>query len=101
TYTKTGRALAVLMVDIDHFKKLNDTYGHPIGDQVLVGVAQALKDNIRPSDFAARYGGEEFMVLLPDADDDAAQLVAERLREAVARASLTQANGEPLPSVTI
>jgi diguanylate cyclase (GGDEF)-like protein len=79
-----GRACAVLMTDIDHFKAGNDTYGHPDGDVVLRGVAQMLREQARDTDVVARYGGEEFAVVMPETDLRGAQVIAERLREAVA-----------------
>jgi diguanylate cyclase (GGDEF)-like protein len=80
---RSGRALCVIMCDIDHFKKVNDTYGHATGDDVIRGVAGVLKNSLRRIDLGARYGGEEFAVLLEDADIDAAAALAERLRQAV------------------
>ncbi len=79
-----GRACAVLITDIDHFKAVNDTYGHPAGDVVLRGVAQMLREQARDTDVVARYGGEEFAVVMPETDLRGAQVIAERLREAVA-----------------
>lgn len=79
-----GRACAVLITDIDHFKAVNDTYGHPAGDTVLRGVAQMLREQARDTDVVARYGGEEFAVVMPETDLRGAQVIAERLREAVA-----------------
>ncbi|MEK7467891.1 MAG: sensor domain-containing diguanylate cyclase [Planctomycetota bacterium] len=78
-----GRGFALVMVDIDHFKRVNDTHGHPAGDQVLRGVAETLRDGIRKTDFAARYGGEEFAVLLADVEEDQAAGIAEILRKRV------------------
>lgn len=75
--------MALLMIDLDHFKRVNDTYGHLVGDDVLRDVAQLLSDTIRASDIVARYGGEEFLVLLPETDDAGAESFAERIREAV------------------
>lgn len=75
--------LSLLMIDIDHFKNLNDTYGHLTGDEVLKKVARTIQENVRQVDVAARYGGEEFIVLLPDADINLARLVAERVRKAI------------------
>ena len=75
--------LSVLMVDIDHFKRINDSHGHIIGDQALKAVASALKDSLRNVDMVFRYGGEEFMVLLSNTSREAASMVGERLRLAV------------------
>ena len=77
-------SFAVLLADVDHFKKYNDTYGHPAGDEVLRKVAKILGDSTRGVDCAARYGGEEFAVLLTETQSEAALLVAERIREMVA-----------------
>ncbi len=79
-----GRLLSVLMIDIDRFKRINDTFGHPMGDQVIVTLAEVLAHNIRPHDTVARIGGEEFAVLLPGLSEDHAETVAERLRAEVA-----------------
>lgn len=75
--------LSVLMLDIDHFKSINDRFGHAIGDRVLKAIAAALKDSLRNIDMVFRYGGEEFLVLLSNTNCDAAQFVGERLRLAV------------------
>lgn len=75
--------LALLMIDLDHFKRVNDTYGHLVGDDVLRDVAQLLTETIRGNDIVARYGGEEFLVLLPETDDAGAESFAERIRVAV------------------
>ncbi len=75
--------MALLMIDLDHFKRVNDTYGHLVGDDVLRDVGQLLNDTIRTSDIVARYGGEEFLVLLPETDDAGAESFAERIRDAV------------------
>lgn len=80
---RTGAPYTVLMVDVDHFKRINDSHGHDAGDQVLRRVARALGASIRASDFLARFGGEEFIVLLPETGQDAACKVAEKIREAV------------------
>ncbi len=75
--------LSVVMVDIDDFKKVNDTYGHPVGDKVLQTVAQILKNSLRITDVVARYGGEEFLVVLPNTGLEDAKVVAEKLRRSV------------------
>jgi diguanylate cyclase (GGDEF)-like protein len=76
-----GRKVSMLLTDVDHFKSVNDTYGHPMGDQVLKGVARILREQARDTDIVARYGGEEFAVIMPETDAKAALAVAERIRE--------------------
>jgi diguanylate cyclase len=76
---------SLLMVDIDHFKQVNDTYGHVFGDKVIRAVAQILKDQVKDRDMAARYGGEEFVVLLPGASIEEARQLAEKVRTMVER----------------
>ncbi|MGE5707755.1 MAG: diguanylate cyclase, partial [Bacteroidota bacterium] len=78
------RSLALMMIDLDHFKSFNDTYGHPMGDRALQTVAQIIQQTVRAEDVVARYGGEEFIVGLPDTDLEGALIVAERIRAAVA-----------------
>ncbi len=82
--TRTGRPLSLLMIDADHFKRINDEHGHLVGDGVLVHIGRRLATCLRPQDLLARFGGEEFAVLLPGVGSEAAQTVAERLRIAVA-----------------
>jgi diguanylate cyclase (GGDEF)-like protein len=77
--------LALLMVDIDHFKRINDTYGHDVGDQAIVAVAGALSAGLRSIDLVARFGGEEFVLLMPEASLETAGAAAERLRETVSQ----------------
>jgi diguanylate cyclase (GGDEF)-like protein len=90
------RPLSVLIVDLDHFKKINDTYGHPFGDRCLVAAAQALRAALhRGGDVLARYGGEEFAVLLPGADSQAAHGVAQRLLQGVSGVELVH-EGKPV-----
>ena len=79
------------MLDLDHFKTINDAHGHLYGDQVLLAVADALRTSIRGHDTAARMGGEEFAILLPDADADAACEIAERSRRAIAHIPVPRA----------
>ncbi|MGB3934406.1 MAG: sensor domain-containing diguanylate cyclase [Burkholderiales bacterium] len=78
--------LSVMLVDLDHFKKINDTLGHSKGDDVLVAAAAALQATVRGNDYAARYGGEEFSVVLPQADPSASLTVAEKVRARIAQA---------------
>ncbi len=75
--------ISLILFDIDHFKKINDNYGHPAGDQVLISLAQKLLATIRPSDILARYGGEEFAVILPSTKESGMKVFAERLRRSV------------------
>lgn len=79
----TGDSLSAFMVDIDHFKSINDNHGHAMGDEVLKQVAATLESNVRSTDVVCRYGGEEFSVLLPDTTIDVAAEVAEKIREAI------------------
>lgn len=81
---RTGEPMAVAMLDLDRFKQVNDTYGHPTGDVILYETAQILKETAREIDMVGRYGGEEFIVILPDTDEDAAAKFAERVRGQVA-----------------
>lgn len=90
------RPLSVGMLDIDHFKKLNDTYGHPAGDHALIEVAKLIKQTLRCHDFVARYGGEEFVMLLPETPADRALMAFERVRVAIERAEITY-GGARLP----
>lgn len=76
-------SLAVMMLDIDDFKKLNDTYGHMMGDKVIVNVVRCIKDNLREGDILVRYGGEEFLIILPGASLDDGQQVGERIRRTI------------------
>jgi diguanylate cyclase (GGDEF)-like protein len=88
-FERHGRPLALLVIDIDHFKAVNDTHGHQTGDRVLLEVARTIQAGIRDVDLAARFGGEEFVVLLPETSLNAAIEVAERIRIAVARLDAT------------
>ena len=79
-----GSSLSLALLDIDFFKRINDTYGHPAGDQVLVGLAQCLQSESRSPDISCRYGGEEFALIMPSTGPAEAQVVAERIRGALA-----------------
>ena len=83
------RNFALIMVDIDHFKSVNDTYGHDVGDQVLKELSARLQEIVRGQDLAARLGGEEFLIVVTNATEDNAQLVAERIREDIAGVPMT------------
>ena len=96
---RNGLELGVAMLDIDHFKLVNDTYGHLVGDHVLTEVAARVKKTLRDSDVLLRYGGEEFLVVLPSADPNALKRVGERMREAVAETPIQ--DGAHMISVTI
>jgi diguanylate cyclase (GGDEF)-like protein len=87
----TGQKLSLLLVDIDYFKTVNDTYGHLVGDQVIKLVAQSIKDVLRNTDIAVRYGGDEMLVVLPDTDKLKTRLIAERIRNVVKVANIVHA----------
>jgi two-component system, cell cycle response regulator len=89
--------LAILMLDIDDFKKINDRYGHQIGDQALKHVTMKILEAIRKVDSAGRYGGEEFLVVLPQASQATAADVAERIRDTLDRTPLKISSGELIP----
>ncbi|MFC1746641.1 diguanylate cyclase [Candidatus Riflebacteria bacterium] len=93
------KPMAVMMSDIDHFKKFNDTYGHQTGDLVLREVASLLKDSIRNLDTAARFGGEEFVVVLPETDNEGAFTLAERYRKKIEEFDFV--DGDNILKVTI
>ena len=80
---RSGESALLLTLDIDHFKRVNDTWGHAAGDQVIRAVAQALMDSVRPMDLVARVGGEEFAIILPNCAVAIGQTVAERVRQRV------------------
>lgn len=91
-----GGHLSVILLDVDHFKSINDSHGHPAGDAVLVHLARLLAENLRTSDMAGRYGGEEFAILLPNTDSQGASRVIERIRARMA-AEPAQHEGVPIP----
>ncbi len=97
-----GESLSLLLSDIDHFKKFNDTFGHQTGDQVLRLVALAVKHNVKSEDLTCRYGGEEFAVILPRADAKKANEIAERIRHSVfSKELIKRSTGENLGRITI
>jgi diguanylate cyclase (GGDEF)-like protein len=81
--SRLGYALGLLMIDVDNFKRVNDTFGHPVGDEVLRSIAEVLRSNLRQTDVAARYGGEEFAIVLPGLGPRGVRAVGEKLRRAV------------------
>jgi len=92
--------LSLLMIDLDHFKRYNDTHGHLAGDCALATTARAVAREIRAGDAAVRYGGEELIVILPNTDSDEAVALAERLRTAVGKQVIFSKDNAPLPGVT-
>lgn len=96
-----GSPFSLILLDVDHFKKYNDTQGHQGGDRALMALANVITDTIRPGDLAARYGGEEFAVILPETISEDAVRVGERLRLSAMACSITQSDGTPLPGITI
>jgi len=97
---RDGAGVVCLMLDVDHFKHVNDTWGHAAGDAVLVELAQRIESQVRASDVAARYGGEEFVVLLPDAEVNSAKLLAERIRNAISSTPFDLPSGDTV-TVTV
>lgn len=96
-----ARKFALEMIDIDHFKRVNDTYGHTCGDEILKQIAQIMKENTRETDVICRYGGEEFSILLIETDEESAYDHAERLRETVAASPFTNGQDPLSEKVTI
>jgi diguanylate cyclase (GGDEF)-like protein len=88
--------LAIVMADLDRFKHINDTYGHDTGDRVLNTIGKFLLQNVRDVDVVARYGGEEFVIMIPEAANDAAHILSERLRK-----NLAEMKFENLPPITV
>jgi diguanylate cyclase (GGDEF)-like protein len=87
------------MIDIDHFKKINDTYGHPAGDDAIKRIAAIINDSIRTTDKAARFGGEEFVVLLREIDQETVMILAERIRRTIEETTID--HGEISFSATV
>lgn len=96
-----GSPLALMMLDVDHFKRVNDTWGHPVGDRVLQGVAQVMKAMVRDQDTVGRLGGEEFAVVLPETDRPGVLVIAERMRAAVEATPLAIADDGTPVRVTV
>ena len=97
----SGAPLALLLLDLDHFKQVNDQHGHEVGDQVLAGVGATLRAVLRTGDFAGRQGGEEFAILLPDTEIAVALEIAERIRAAIAEISLPGADVSVTASIGV
>jgi len=93
-HQRYGHSMSLLMLDIDHFKSINDSYGHLMGDHVLREVGKIISERLRSTDFTARYGGEEFVVILPLTTEEQSQVLAERLRQAIAETRFTS-EGKP------
>ena len=98
---RAGQSLSVLLLDLDHFKQVNDVYGHAEGDNVLAAVGVTLRSTIREGDFCGRFGGEEFLILLPDTDLDSAGLVAEKIRASVERIQVPSVRREITISIGV
>ena len=97
----TGDDLSLLMIDIDHFKRVNDTWGHQTGDSVLRHLAKTVQKAVRGGDHVARYGGEEFAVILPRTNAGAALNVAQNIRQALAREPLLLDLNPPMTPITV
>ncbi|MDP4546845.1 sensor domain-containing diguanylate cyclase [Marinobacter sp. MDS2] len=93
-YGRYGQTTTLVMFDIDHFKSVNDTYGHLAGDDVIRHTAQVTRDSIRQSDSAGRYGGEEFGLILPETDAENARILCERIRETIAQSRVNTTAGD-------
>lgn len=93
-YRRYGQATSLVMFDIDHFKPVNDNYGHLAGDEVIRHTAQTTRNNIRQSDSAGRYGGEEFGIILPETDAENARLLCERIRESIEKSTVETSAGK-------
>ena len=97
-----GEPLSILLVDIDHFKTFNDSFGHGVGDQVLRLMAKVLRERLREIDLPARYGGEELIAVLPGADLATCEAIAERVRRSISECRITRrSTGEMLPGITV
>ncbi len=94
--SRYGKAFSLLMIDIDHFKAVNDTHGHLVGDAILKAIVGVIRNNIRKPDMPARYGGEEFAVILPETNGENAKIIAERIRAEIDKNPLAAPTGYPI-----
>ena len=93
---RNEKPLSIALLDIDHFKAVNDTHGHEVGDSVLKSVVSVIKENIRVEDEVGRYGGEEFIFLLPETSVTTSQAVLERIRDAIEKREFTTESGSTI-----
>lgn len=93
--------LSIILLDVDHFKEINDVYGHLAGDRVLIGMSEQLRSCLRSVDIIARFGGDEFIVLLPETSSIAASQVAERLRREIEMITTSELNDEQTPTISL
>lgn len=100
-HARDGHPLAVIMLDVDHFKAFNDRHGHLAGDSALRAVGETVTSHLRGTDVAARYGGEELVVVLPETDRQQAVEIADRLRASVSGTPINDPHGNPLPGLTL
>ncbi len=100
-YKRYRYPFCIMMVDIDHFKSINDRFGHAAGDMVIQAVAEVFKKTVRIADICARWGGEEFIIALPNSDIEQACILAERIRKNVEAIELNNIDGTPLPTITV
>ena len=99
--TETGQPFALMLLDLDRFKSVNDTFGHNVGDEVLIETARRLQANVREVDLLVRHGGEEFLIAMPATDFDAASTAAERLRRVIAEAPVRSAAHDEELTITV
>jgi diguanylate cyclase len=100
-WRKTGEPFVLILADVDHFKWINDTHGHPAGDRVVTHLGQTLRSLLRLGDFVGRYGGDEFALLLPKTEPDVGERFAEQLRQSVARCNFDVGHGSERVAVTL
>jgi len=89
---RIGQNLSLLILDVDYFKKINDQFGHPVGDKVLTTLSQTIQAQVRDIDIVGRFGGEEFMVIMPSTNIDGAKITAEKIRNSIAQLKFNELN---------